>query len=92
MTIEIALTPEEERKLTELARTCGTDPATHAHDVVAAYLSGASQSHGKSFADILAPIREGWHQSGMTDAEVDELFESELREARRERRRPSEAP
>jgi hypothetical protein len=37
MSIEITLTPEQERKLVELARARGKDPAAHAHDVVAAY-------------------------------------------------------
>jgi predicted transcriptional regulator len=92
MTIQITLTPEEERKLNELARACGRDAATHAHDVVAAYVNGASQGDTKSFAEILAPIWEGWRQSGMTDAEVDDLFEHELEDARRERRQPSETP
>ncbi len=43
MSIHITLTPEEERKLAELARVRGKDPAAHAHDVVAAYLNGADQ-------------------------------------------------
>jgi hypothetical protein len=91
MTIHIMLTPEEERKLTELARARGKDPAAHAHDVVTAYLNGADQQGTKSFAEILAPIWEGWRQSGMTEDEVDGLFEQELREARSERRRSNEA-
>ncbi len=56
MSIHIALTPEAERKLVELACARGKDPATHAHDVVSAYLNGADQSGTKSFEEILAPI------------------------------------
>ncbi len=92
MSIHITLTPEEERKLAELARARGKDPATHAHDVVTAYLSGADRGGTKSFEEILAPIWEGWHQSGLTDGEVDDLFERELREVRTERHRPSGTP
>ena len=92
MTITITLTPEEERKLADLARARGKDPAAHAHDVVTAYLNGANQRGTKSFEEILAPIWEGWQKSGMTDGEVDDLFERELREARRERRLPDETP
>ena len=92
MTINITLTPEEERKLAELARASGKDPAAHVHDVVTAYLNGANQQGTKSFEEILAPIWEGWHRSGMSDGEVEGLFEQELREARRERRLPKETP
>jgi hypothetical protein len=92
MTINITLTPEEERKLAELARASGKDPAAHVHDVVTAYLNGANQQGAKSFEEILAPIWEGWHTSGMSDGEVDGLFEQELREVRRERRLPKETP
>ena len=41
----------------------------------------------KSFEEILAPIWEGWRQSGMADGEVEELMEQELGEAGNERRR-----
>ena len=92
MSIHITLTPEEERKLATLARARGKDPATHAHDVVAAYLNGADQRGTKSFEEILAPIWEGWRQSGMTDGDVDNLFEQELGDARRERRRSEGTP
>jgi len=56
MSIHITLTSEEERKLAILARARGKDPATHAHDVVAAYLKGADQNGRKSFEEILTPI------------------------------------
>jgi len=92
MSIHITLTPEEERKLTELARARGQDPADHAHDVVTAYLNGLDQKGTKTFAEILAPIRQGWRQSGMPDSEIDDLFEQELHEARSERRRSKETP
>jgi hypothetical protein len=94
MSIQITLTPEEERTLAELARARGKAPADHAHDVVIAYLRGASGTRGgvKSFEEILAPIWEGWRQSGMTDDEVDDLFEEELQAARGERRRSKGTP
>jgi predicted transcriptional regulator len=92
MSIHITLTPEEERKLAELARARGKDPAAHAHDAVTAYLNGADQKGTKSFEEILAPIWEGWGQSGMADGDVDALMEQELREARSERRRSKGAP
>ena len=92
MSILITLTPEQERKLAELARAQGKDPAAHAHDVVTAYLNGADPRATKSFEEILAPIWEGWRQSGVADGEVDDLMEQELREARSERRRSRGTP
>jgi hypothetical protein len=92
MSILIMLTPEEERKLAELARARGKDPAAHANDAVTAYLNSADPRATKSFAEILAPIWEGWRQSGMADDEVDDLMEQELREARSERRRSKGTP
>ena len=38
MTINITLTPEQERTLQDLARQSGKDPAAYVHKVVAAHL------------------------------------------------------
>jgi hypothetical protein len=54
--------------------------------VVAAYLNVADPKGTTSFEQILAPIWEGWRQSGMADDDVDDLLEQELRDARRELR------
>ena len=83
MSIQITLTPEEEQTLATLARKRGKDPDAHAHDVVVAYLKGTDQQDPRSFEEILAPIWEGWSRSGMTDSEIDDLFEQELREVRK---------
>lgn len=42
---------------------------------------------GMTFDEILAPIRKGFAESGMTDEELDQLFEEALQEVRRERRK-----
>ena len=60
------------------------------HDVVTAYLDSAYQQGEKSFAEILAPIWEGWRQSGIAESEAEDLIEQELLEARSERRRSKE--
>jgi hypothetical protein len=86
MTIQITLTPEEERKLIELAHASGKEPAAHAHDEVSAYLNGARHQPGRSFPEILAPVWEEWRKSDLADCEVDDLFEEELRQARGDRR------
>jgi len=86
MTLSITLTADQERQLGELARRKGKDPAAYVSDVLTAYLNGVSSKGEKTFEEILTPIWEGWRQSGMTEGEIDELFERELLEVRRERR------
>jgi hypothetical protein len=54
--------------------------------VVTAYLNGVHEKGTKSFEEILAPIWEGWRQSGVADSELDKLFTRELQESRSERR------
>jgi hypothetical protein len=86
MTISITLTPERERQLEELARMSGKDPSAYVTDVVTNHLDGVKARGQTTFEEILAPIWEGWRQSGMTHAEIDDLFQHELQEMRRERR------
>ncbi|MGP0067100.1 MAG: hypothetical protein ACLQGP_26340 [Isosphaeraceae bacterium] len=87
MTIHISLTPDQERTLEELARQSGKEPSAYALGVLTAYLNGARSKPEKTFEEILAPIWEGWRQSGMTEDEVDDLFGRELQDLRQERRR-----
>ena len=86
MTISITLTPDQERKLEVIARRNGKDPSAYVNEVVTAYLNGVESRGEKTFEEILAPIWEGWQQSGMTEEEIDDLFTQELQEVRKERR------
>jgi len=86
MTISITLTPDQERKLEAIARSTGKDPSVYVNDMVATYLNGIESKGEKTFEEILAPVWEGWRQSGMTEEETDGLFRQELEEVRRERR------
>ena len=88
MTISITLTPDQERQLEELARQSGKDTSAYVNDVLTAYLEGVTPRRERMFEEILAPIWEGWRQSGMTEAQIDDLFQRELQEVRRERRQP----
>jgi hypothetical protein len=92
MTISITLTPDQERTLEELARQHGKDPSVYVNDLVVAYLSEVRSKEEKTFEEILAPIWEGWRQSGMTEEEIDDLFGQELQEVRRERRQRKGTP
>ena len=53
---------------------------------------GTEQAKSTTFDEILAPIREGWEQSGMPEDEIMALFEETRAEVRREWRERKEAP
>jgi hypothetical protein len=88
MTITIELRPEEERMLRERARKSGQELPEYVHRLLEEHIRSAPHPEAapKTFDQILTPTREGWQQSGMTDEEIDDLFQQELQEVRRERR------
>lgn len=86
MTIRITLTPDQGRKLEALARQSGQEPSAYVIDVVTADLNGLESKKEKTFDEIVAPVWEGWQQSGVAEEEIDDLFRQELEEVRRERR------
>jgi hypothetical protein len=90
MTISITLTPEQERRLEELAQQSGKDPANYVSDMVTAHLEGVRAKGQKTFEEILSPVWEGWRKSGMAEDEIDDLFKRELEELRRERRQSND--
>jgi hypothetical protein len=94
MTINIELKPDEERELRERARTSGRDISEYVQQVLTEHIrSGRGpETASKTFDEILAPIREGWRQSGMTEDEITALFEETRDEVRKERRAPRETP
>jgi hypothetical protein len=85
MSIEIPLTPEEERRLAELAGARGKDESrrgakgAHGDNVVAPYLNGADEARMKSFEEMLAPDWAEFGRSDMADGEVDDQFKREIR-------------
>jgi hypothetical protein len=88
MTISITLTSDQERQLQELARQSGKDPSAYVNDVVTAYLNRVTPKSEQTFEEILAPVWEGWRQSGMSEDEIDDLFRREIQAVRRERDQP----
>ena len=86
MSINIRLTPSEERKLTELARAMGKDADVYAHEVISAYLETTNVTELMTIEEIVSPIWDEWRKSGLTDSEIDDLFEQELHATRNERR------
>ena len=62
------------------------DPSTYVNDMLIAYLNSVEPKGEKTFEKILAPVWEGWQQSGMTEEEIDDLFRQELQEVRSRKR------
>jgi hypothetical protein len=95
MTISVELAPDEERKLEEAARARGQVVSDFVRELIRNELSGEQRPKkavGGTFDEVLAPMREGWEQSGMTQDEIMALFEETRNEVRRERRARKETP
>jgi hypothetical protein len=87
MTITIELRPDEEQVLRERARDSGRELPEYVQQVLEEHIRSVPRPEAapKTFDQILAPTREGWQQSGMTEEEVDAMFQRELEEIRQER-------
>ena len=70
MTITLALEPETERLLRERAAQSGRDVAAVARELIERGVRARP-----SLAEILAPFRAEVAASGLTDAELDALFD-----------------
>jgi plasmid stability protein len=70
MTIAVTLPPETERKLQERAARSGRDAPALARDLIEQGLRGEP-----TIEEILAPFRAEVASSGVTDRELEDLFE-----------------
>jgi hypothetical protein len=91
MTLTLQLPPEIEKKLLERAVQVGQSMEGLALKFIEEALGingGSDTSHvGKRFDDLLAPVRQGWEESGLSDDQVDQLFEDTLQKVRTEKRK-----
>ena len=79
-TIEITGLPEGTREaIKELSQSKGQSSEEYLRTLIEADI--LSQ---KTFAEILAPIREGFRKSGMTEEQLDDLFEEARQRVHRE--------
>ena len=79
-TIEITGLPEGTREaIKELSQSKGKTADEYLRTLIEAEI--LSQ---KTFAEILAPIREGFRKSGMTVEQLDDLFEEARRKVHQE--------
>ena len=86
-TIQVTEVPDDLlRRLNERARALGRDRSRVIVEILAEGLESNPSPDHKTFDDVLAPIRRGFAESGMTEEEANELLENELRAVRAERR------
>lgn len=86
MTITLELKPETQRKLEVLAAKKGQGVADYVNEIVEKTVQTETAVHaGMAFDEVLEPFRQGFEQSGMTEEELEEFLESELKAVRSER-------
>jgi hypothetical protein len=87
MTITIELRPGEEQILRERARASGRELPEYVRHILEEHIRSVSRPEAapRSLDQVLAPVWEGWRQSGMTEEQIDATFQRELEEIRRER-------
>jgi hypothetical protein len=76
MSIQVELKPEVEAMLQKRAFDRGCDVAGYVERLIEKDVLAA-----QSFDEILAPIRQGFQESGMSEDELDALFEEAREDA-----------
>jgi len=93
MTLTLKLPPETEKKLHERAAEAGQSVEGLAMQLIeeALGLNGgqATSRASETFDQILAPVRKGWEESGLSADQVDQLFDDTLAKVRTEKRKRS---
>lgn len=80
MTLTINLPKDVSVAVENKAKLSGRDSVTYIEDLV------TKEVTRPSLDAILAPIREGFKKSGMTEPELDDLIHSEIKSMRAEKR------
>lgn len=87
MAITIELRPDEEQMLGECARASGQTLTEYIRQVLEQHVRSASHPGASdgTLDQILAPVRETWRQSGLTDEQINAVLQRDLEQIRRER-------
>ena len=87
MTITIELRPDEEQVLRERARDSGRELPEYVQQILEEHIRSGPRPGAahRTFDQVLAPVWEGWRQTGMTEEAIDTMFQRELEELRQER-------
>ena len=88
MTIKVDLPPATFERLQAEAQASGKDVETFVREAVEQKLARRK----RTFAEILKPIHDAVDASGVSEQDVDELLEGELRATRSERRASGQRP
>ena len=88
MTLTIQLPEAVEKRLAEQAAKDGKTPEALAGELIEKAVNPPGE---KTFAEILAPLRQEFAESGMTEAEFDALIEEAREEVWQEQRRKKAA-
>jgi hypothetical protein len=88
MTIKVDLPPATFERLQAEAQASGKDVETFVREAVEQKLARRK----RTFAEILKPIHDAVDASGVSEQDVDELLEGELRATRAERRASGQRP
>jgi predicted DNA-binding protein len=98
MTVTINLSPETEQQLQQRAAQTGQTVESFVRFLIEkevrrpdSTLPAAAETQ-KTFDEILAPVQQGFAESGLSDAELEALFKEAREEVWNEKRRKSESP
>lgn len=83
-TIEVKLSDELLKRLDERIRERGGDRSRYIQEVLEKDLCGTPHA-GMTFAEILAPLQQDFEATGMTEEELGEFIEAEIKAYRAER-------
>jgi hypothetical protein len=82
--------PETERRLRERAAQTGQSVETYIEQLVEKEVTSpvaSARPTAKTFDEILAPVRQGFAESGLTDEQLGELLEQAREEAWQEKQK-----
>jgi hypothetical protein len=90
MSLTLKLPPETEKRLHERAAQAGQSVEGVVLQLIeeALGINGGQVPipTGQILDEILAPVRKGWEESGLSDDQVDRLFDDTLKKVRTEKR------
>ncbi len=84
MSVVLELEPEVEETLKKRAAARGSDFKVYLQSLL------KEQANSRSYEEVMRPVWEAFEKSGMTEDQLNDLLNRELKEVRAERRRRRE--
>jgi metal-responsive CopG/Arc/MetJ family transcriptional regulator len=86
-TIEVIISTDLLERIDERAQACGRDRSQVIQDIIARALQEEKRPHaGMTFAEILEPLQKDFEATGMTEEELGEFIDAEIKAYRSEQR------